>query len=68
MMTRKDYVETAKILNDGILFAEDNSPEDSMALFHSIETIQFVAEQFAEMFLADNKNFDEEKFFQAVHK
>ena len=67
MMTRKDYVSTAEILNDAIAFAEENSPENSQALFHSIETIQFVAEQFAELFANDNKNFDEDKFFKAVH-
>ena len=67
MMTRKDYVSTAEILNDAIAFAEKNSPENSQALYHSIETIQFIAEELAELFLADNKNFDEEKFFKAVH-
>ena len=68
MMTRKDYIATSEILREAISFAEENSPENSQALYHSIETIQFVAEQFAELFANDNPNFDEDKFFQAVHK
>lgn len=68
MMTRKDYISTAEILNGAIAFAKDNSPENSQALYHSIETVQFVAEMFAELFLEDNKNFNEDIFFKAVHK
>ena len=67
MMTRKDYITTAEILRQAIAFAETNSPENSQALYHSIETIQFIAEELADLFLADNKNFDEDKFFMAVH-
>ena len=67
MMTRKDYITTAEILRQAISFAEKNSPENSQALYHSIETIQFIAEELADLFLEDNKNFDEDKFFMAVH-
>lgn len=67
MMTRRDYISTATILNEAISFAKENSPENSMPLFHSIETIQFVAEQFAELFANDNSNFNEDIFFKAVH-
>jgi len=66
-MTRKDYIATAEILRDAISFAKENSPENSQALYHSIETITFVAEEFAELFANDNKNFDEDIFFKAVH-
>lgn len=68
MMTRKDYIATAEILRDAISFAKENSPENSQALYHSIEAITFVAEEFADFFASDNKNFDEEKFLMAVHK
>lgn len=68
MMTRKDYIATSDILRGAIKFAEYNSPENSMAVFHSIETIQFVAEQFADLFAKDNPNFNEDIFFKAVHK
>ena len=67
MMTRKDYIATAEILRDAISFAKDNSPENSQALYHSIETIQFVAEEFADLFANDNPNFNEDIFFKAVH-
>jgi hypothetical protein len=52
MMTRKDYVETAKILN---LFAENI---DS----HVFQDLIF---EFSEWFSADNPRFDENKFFDA---
>jgi hypothetical protein len=52
MMTRKDYVETAKILN---LFAESI---DS----HVFQDLIF---EFSEWFSADNPRFDENKFFDA---
>lgn len=68
MMTRKDYIATATILNDAIAFAKENSNENSIELFHSIESIQFVAEQFADLFANDNPNFNEDIFFKAVHK
>jgi hypothetical protein len=52
MMTRKDYVETAKILN---LFAENI---DS----HVFQDLIF---EFSEWFSADNPRFDENKFYDA---
>jgi hypothetical protein len=55
MMTRKDYVETAKILNqfvDGI---------DS----HVFQDLVF---EFSEWFSADNPRFDENKFWDACTK
>lgn len=67
MMTRKDYISTAGILKEAISFAKENSPENSQALYHSIESIQFVAEQFADLFSNDNPNFNEDTFFKAVH-
>lgn len=55
MMTRKDYVETAKILNSFV----DVIPSDTM-----IELV----EDFVEMFQNDNPNFDYERFLKAVTK
>jgi hypothetical protein len=55
MMTRKDYVETAKILNqfvDGI---------DS----HVFNDLVF---EFSEWFASDNPRFDENKFYDACTK
>ena len=55
MMTRKDYVETAKILN---LFADNI---DS----HVFQDLIF---EFSEWFSADNPRFDENKFWDACVK
>lgn len=55
MMTRKDYISTAKILNgyadqiDFLILAD-------------------IAEQFAEMFAKDNERFSHETFINAVMK
>ena len=55
MMTRKDYVSTAEILNGFV----DLIPSDTM-----IELV----EDFVEMFQNDNPNFDYERFLKAVTK
>ncbi len=51
-MTRKDYVETAKILNK---FVDDI---DS----HDFDQLVF---EFSEWFASDNPRFDEQKFYDA---
>jgi hypothetical protein len=55
MMTRKDYIETAKILNQ---FANE------------IESKQFqdLVFEFSEWFASDNPRFDENKFWDACVK
>ncbi len=53
MMTRKDYVQTAGILNS---IADD---VDFLILSD-------VAEKFAEMFANDNERFDHQRFIDAV--
>ena len=55
MMTRKDYVETAKILNQ---FANE------------IESKQFqdLIFEFSEWFASDNPRFDENKFWDVCVK
>ena len=55
MMTRKDYIETAKILN---MFAD------------SIDThvFQDLIFEFSEWFASDNPRFDENKFWDACVK
>jgi len=55
MMTRKDYVETANILNK---FAETI---DS----HTFQDLIF---EFSEWFASDNPRFDENKFWDACVK
>ena len=54
-MTRKDYVETAKILNR---FVNDIDANDFDELIF----------QFSEWFLSDNPRFDESKFYDACVK
>ena len=54
-MTRKDYVETAKILN---MFVDNI---DS----HVFQDLVF---EFSEWFSADNPRFDEDKFWDACVK
>jgi hypothetical protein len=55
MMTRKDYVETAKILN------QFTTEIDS-------KTFQDLVFEFSEWFSADNPRFDEDKFWDACTK
>jgi hypothetical protein len=54
-MTRKDYVETAKILN------QFTNEMDS-------KTFQDLVFEFSEWFAADNPRFDENKFWDACTK
>ena len=55
MMTRKDYVETAKILNG---FLDYMDP-------HVFQDLVF---EFSEWFLSDNPRFSEGKFSEACYK
>ncbi len=55
MMTRKDYISTAEILN---------SVSDEMDFL----TLATIAEKFAEMFSNDNPRFDHQRFIDAVMK
>ena len=55
MMTRKDYVETAKILNQ---FANEMDSK----------TFKDLVFEFIEWFSADNPRFDEDKFWDACVK
>jgi hypothetical protein len=55
MMTRKDYVSTAKILNTFVDVIEPT-------------TMVELVEDFVEMFQNDNPNFDYEIFLKAVTK
>jgi hypothetical protein len=55
MMTRKDYIATAEILN-------------SVSNEIDFLTLANVAEKFAEMFAKDNERFDHAKFIDAVMK
>ncbi len=55
MMTRKDYVETAKILNK---FVDRIDSKDFSDLVF----------EFSEWFLEDNPRFDENRFADACYK
>ena len=52
MMTRKDYVETAKILNNFVDVIDKNDFDDLVF-------------EFSEWFSSDNPRFDESKFYDA---
>ena len=52
MMTRKDYVETAKILNNFVDVIDKNDFDELVF-------------QFSEWFASDNPRFDEQKFYDA---
>ena len=66
MMTRKDYIRTAEILNSAIQHSKNELEMNSKEMFFAQESVQFIAEQFAEFFASDNPRFNEEKFFDAV--
>jgi hypothetical protein len=53
MMTRKDYVATAEILNDWADVME-------------YETLYALAKDFADYFAQDNENFNRNRFYSAV--
>jgi hypothetical protein len=55
MMTRKDYVATAEILN---------AYKDKLDFLDLSE----IALKFSEMFTNDNERFDEQRFIDAVFK
>jgi hypothetical protein len=52
MMTRKDYVETAKILNNFVDVIDKNDFDELVF-------------EFSEWFASDNPRFDEQKFYDA---
>lgn len=57
MMTRKDYVKVAEILNN---YYSTNPVE--------ISEFKYMVMDFADMFSDDNPNFNEDKFLEAVYK
>lgn len=60
MMTRKDYIEIAKILNNFLADA-DEFP----ALTSNFD--DFLVQPFIKMFEKDNPNFNAEKFWEACY-
>ena len=68
MMTRKDYVQAAKIFGIAIADANEQHGTNTEKAFFAIENTMLIAELFAEYFASDNPNFDEEKFFDANAK
>ena len=61
MMTRKDYVATAQIIN--AYFDKADQHDGLNANIHD-----FLIEPFIEMFEKDNPNFNAEKFWEACTK
>ena len=59
-MTRKDYVEIAKILN-GLVKSVEAHTKESKALDEAVGS-------FCELFLSDNSRFDSIRFIEAVYK
>ena len=55
MMTRKDYVATAEILN-------------SYATEMKLEVLEDLVNDFIEMFAADNEKFDSDRFWEECFK
>jgi len=55
MMTRKDYVATAEILN-------------SYATEMKLEVLEDLVNDFIEMFAADNERFDSDRFWEECFK
>lgn len=55
MMTRKDYVTTAEILN-------------SYGAEMRLEVLEDLVNDFIEMFAADNERFDSDRFWEACFK
>lgn len=68
MMTRRDYVEAARIFGFAIADAKKQHAENSREAFFAIENTMLIAELFAEYFAKDNPNFDEVRFFDAIAK
>ncbi len=61
MMTRKDYVRTAEILNYKLYTLGVSSPEVK-------EAIEEIADDFAEYFAEDNERFNLDMFMSAVRR
>lgn len=55
MMTRKDYIKTAEIISAVQFFVND-------------DVAQFLINNFADYFQADNERFDRQRFIQACTK
>lgn len=60
-MTRKDYIEVAKILNSYAVAAQESNLVSSFV-------IKSIADDFADLFANDNPNFDRTRFENAVMK
>jgi len=58
-MSRKDYVEVARIIRDRV---EDAQAVGSLITQHALANL---AESLADMFKSDNSNFDRSRFMDA---
>jgi len=63
-MTKKDYEKFAAMLREYNPYDEEYSITSSKVLKHHVDIIMAVASIFAE----DNRNFDQQKFINAIIK
>lgn len=61
-MSRKDYIETAEIINE---FARNAGMPTTL---HQQEHFDNMVQHFANMFQKDNPNFDRRKFLAAINR
>ena len=59
-MSKKHYTAIADVLNRWYLYYGDDSPQE-------ITVIDLLAQDFADVFAADNPNFDANRFADAVY-
>ena len=62
LFERRHYEAIARILHDGLVF----KPAWSIARWEVSAHVEFLVENFAEMFATDNPNFKRELFMKAV--
>lgn len=60
-MSRKNYVETAKIIK----WEMDHLPDDDYGRIVTRDTLRRVASELASMFQRDNGSFDRQRFLDA---
>lgn len=58
-MSKKHYTAIADVLNRWYVYFENDNPE-------ATTTIDLISDDLAEVFAADNPNFDHERFMAAV--
>jgi len=65
MMSRKNYVEFAKMYNEAIKSEQDNILQDNESSYGTIKNLIY---QTSDIFKADNSSFDKGRFYAACVK